>query len=184
MHRDFRHATPASSCWTMSPILYQRFTAAIHLQSTPPRTRTGDQLGWNQSCCQLHQGRTFSTLTTPCRAPMAIPLPKRVSSPHRYQEAEGEGLEPPSGSRRHLFSRQVPHPAGCLPLANKLRGLESNQGTDRPKAGLVLLVQSQASLPAATTPDRRCLGTRSNPDKLGEKDLNLHLLLQRQAAYH
>ncbi len=46
---------------------------------------------------------------------------------HAQFSAEGEGLEPPSGSRRRLFSRQVPHPAGCLPLADKLRGLESNQ---------------------------------------------------------
>ena len=40
------------------------------------------------------------------------------SSRHAYSSAEGEGLEPPSGSRRRLFSRQVPHPAGCLPSAS------------------------------------------------------------------
>ena len=31
--------------------------------------------------------------------------------------AEGEGLEPPNDLRRRLFSRQVPHPAGCLPFS-------------------------------------------------------------------
>ena len=42
----------------------------------------------------------------------ALPSHPLTPSP----QAEGEGLEPPSGLRRRLFSRQVPHPAGCLPF--------------------------------------------------------------------
>ena len=51
-----------------------------------------------------------------------------------------------------------------------------------------LLVQSQASLPTATTPDRLWINDTivvfRFAFQLGEKDLNLHLLLQRQVAYH
>ena len=46
-----------------------------------------------------------------------------------------------------------------------------------------LLVQSQASLPAATTPESIASPTRANVVELGEKDLNLHDLVQSQAAY-
>ena len=46
-----------------------------------------------------------------------------------------------------------------------------------------LLVQSQASLPAATTPESIAHSTRANVGELGEKDLNLHDLVQSQAAY-
>ena len=54
-----------------------------------PKDLNPDQLGWNQPCCQLHQGRVL------CRRP-----------------AEAVGLEPTNGLCRRLFSRQVPHPAG------------------------------------------------------------------------
>jgi hypothetical protein len=64
-------------------------------------------------------------------------------------------------------------------MREKLRVLESNQGTDR---RLVLLVQSQASLPTATAPDR-LHQTRTDVPEFGEKDLNLHHLVQSQAAY-
>lgn len=46
-----------------------------------------------------------------------------------------------------------------------------------------LLVQSQASLPAATTPESIATSTRVHVIELGEKDLNLHDLVQSQAAY-
>ena len=52
-------------------------------------------------------------------------------------EAEAVGLEPTSGSRRHLFSRQVPDPAGSLPvLTPQFRGLESNQRPPRSERGV------------------------------------------------
>ncbi len=65
---------------------------------------------------------------------------------------------------RHLFSKQAPHPAGSLPFFKKFRGLESNQ-------------RLPGSEPGATT-NSSCPGM-----KLGEKDLNLHNLVQSQAAY-
>ena len=70
----------------------------------------------------------------------------QVSLPldHGTGQAEGEGLEPPSGSHRHLFSRQAPHPAGCLP-SSSCGGWNRTNG---------LLGQGQASLPTATTPHR------------------------------
>ena len=46
-----------------------------------------------------------------------------------------------------------------------------------------LLVQSQASLPAATTPDRSSCWTPPWRPKFGEKGSNLRLLVQSQAAY-
>ena len=54
MHPDLRHATPASSCWTMSPCC-ERWFARRHA----PKDLNPDRLGWNQLCCQLHQGHTF-----------------------------------------------------------------------------------------------------------------------------
>ncbi len=68
-------------------------------------------------------------------------------------KAEGEGLEPPNGSRRRLFSRQVPHPAGCLPSASCGSWNRTN-GLLRPT--LRVGARSQASLPTATVPHRRC----------------------------
>ena len=58
---------------------------------------------------------------------------------------EAVGLEPTNGLCRRLFSRQVPHPAGWLPFVQSSSG-----GWNRTNG---LLVQSQASLPTATTPD-------------------------------
>ena len=46
-----------------------------------------------------------------------------------FTKAEAVRLELTSGFRRHLFSRQGPHPAGWLP-SFKLRRLESNQHED------------------------------------------------------
>ena len=68
---------------------------------------------------------------------------------HGPVKAEGEGLEPPSGPCRHLFSRQVPHPAGCLPCASCGSWNRTNG----------LLVQSQALLPTVTVPHRTCTTT-------------------------
>ena len=73
---------------------------AIHLQGTPPRTRT--LTNWvGTSHAAITPGTRISQRKARTRTPI--------------------------GSRRRLFSRQAPHSAGCLPLANKLRGLESNQ---------------------------------------------------------
>ena len=103
---------------------------------------------------------------------------------HGPVKAEGEGLEPPSGPCRRLFSRQVPHPAGCLPTAScggwnrtNIKAFRAPRLTvRRPRRRSIsptrvgatvfakssggrnrtcgLLIQSQASLPAATTPDQ------------------------------
>jgi hypothetical protein len=183
----------------MSPILCERFTFAIHLQGTPPRTRTGDQLGWNQSCCQLHQGRMSSTLTIPYRVPTAIPLPEWDSSPHRHQKAEGEGLEPPSGSRRRLFSGQAPHPAGCLPFPHIAAAspLHSELVESGVTVGFRVRIEKAAAAgiePASGRfraaslyqhrPTASVIRDTLVAKKLGEKGLNLRFLLQRQAAYH
>ena len=59
-------------------------------------------------------------------------LVREVPSPlgHRTMnfrfKAEAVGLEPTSGSRRHLFSRQGPHPAGWLPLYSRCSLRERN----------------------------------------------------------
>ena len=79
---------------------------------------------------------------------------------HGPVKAEGEGLEPPSGPCRHLFSRQVPHPAGCLPLANKLRGLESNQRPPGSEPGVTTSSNYPGSLLSRDT--------RKSPQARGE----------------
>ena len=50
-HPDLRHATPASSCWTMSPFGERRFT-----RKHAPKDLNPDQLVWNQSCCHYTRG--------------------------------------------------------------------------------------------------------------------------------
>jgi hypothetical protein len=92
-------------------------------------------------------------------------------------KAEGEGLEPPRDSRRHLFSRQAPHPAGCLPYFISSGGWNRTNG---------LLVQSQASLPAATTPDHsRFNGKQAHTwfaSSCGGRNRTCGLLVQSQAS--
>ena len=46
-----------------------------------------------------------------------------------------------------------------------------------------LLVQSQASLPAATASDHSFFKTMPSLSKFGEDDSNVRLLVQSQAAY-
>lgn len=76
------------------------------------------------------------------------------------------GLEPTSSASRHLFSRQVPHPAGWLPYdhhqSDQFRGLESNQRPPR---------------------SERSVTTNSNCPGFGKKDSNLHHLVQSQEAF-
>jgi hypothetical protein len=80
------------------------------------------------------------------RAARPVGVPGRSSGAagrsRRCAEAEAVGLEPTSGLRRHLFSRQAPHPAGWLPFRSG--GWNRTSG---------LHVQSVASLPAATAPE-------------------------------
>ena len=107
-----------------------------------PKDLNPDQLGWNQPCCQLHQGRVL------CR-----------------RAAEAVGLEPTSGSAATCFQDRL------LIRPDDFRASTSSGGWNRTNG---LLVQSQASLPAATTPDRFPCDTRCvvRSRKLGEKESN------------
>jgi hypothetical protein len=81
--------------------------------------------------------------------PVGVPgLVKPAQSRRPHSEAEAVGLEPTSGLRRHLFSRQAPDPAGWLPTVPFVSS--SSGGWNRTSG---LHVQSVASLPAATTPE-------------------------------
>jgi hypothetical protein len=62
-----------------------------------PKDLNPDQLGWNQPCCRLHQGRVC------CRQSAEVTNPAAPI---------GARLEPTSRDGDHLFSRQAPHPAG------------------------------------------------------------------------
>ena len=53
-------------------------------------------------------------------------LPLHQGHTFKYQR-KARDSNPQVGLHRRLFSRQVPHPAGCLPFVDKLRELESNQ---------------------------------------------------------
>ena len=76
--------------------------------------------------------------------PIGVPgLVEPARSHRRRCEAEAVGLEPTSGLRRHLFSRQAPDPAGWLPTVHfvpfrsvQFRGLESNQRPPRSERGV------------------------------------------------
>ena len=128
---SLRHATPASSCWTMSPILYERFTFTINLQGTPPRTRTLTNWVGTSHAANYTRDAQFS--------------------------AEGVRLELTSRDRDHLFSRQAPHPAGCLPFV-------SCGGRNRT---CVRTVQSRQPVPAQAPP-HRLFETRSSRQARGE----------------
>ena len=111
-------------------------------------------------------------------------------------KAEGEGLEPPSDSRRRLFSRQVPHPAGCLPLLcavycsfsvspssipssagalarKRLRGLESNQRP--PGSGPGVTTNSNYPGSLRHTISRKARGEGIEPSSPGSKPGGLPL---------
>ena len=88
--------------------------------------------------------------------------------------------------RLELTSGQVPPPvfetgSSSSRITSVLSCAKSSGGWNRTND---LLVQSQASLPTATTPDRVVSAdTHGRVPKFGEKDLNLHHLVQSQAAY-
>ena len=98
------------------PVLSPKVHASDPPARHAPKDLNPDQLGWNQSCCRYTRDVCLS--------------------------AEAARLELASGSHRHLFSRQAPHPAGWLPTASCGSWNRTNG----------LLVQSQASLPTATIP--------------------------------
>lgn len=79
---------------------------------------------------------------------------------------------------RRLFSRQRPHPAGWLPFVEISSGGWNRMGG--------LLVQSQASLPAATTPDRSCSNDKCAcawfASSCGGRNRTCGLLVQSQAS--
>ena len=147
LHQDFQHATPASSCWTMSPILCGRFAFCDPSSRHAPKDSNPDQLGWNQSCCQLHQGRIFLSGRRGTRTP------KRLTPPPVFKTGSSSGR---------------------MPSVCKLRRQESNLRHDG----------SEPPARASTGPTASVVRDTLDTQKLGEKDLNLHLLLQRQAAYH
>ena len=82
-----------------------------------PKDSNPDQLGWNQSCCQLHQGRTILSGRRGTRTPKRLappPVFKTGSSsgrmPSTCQVAPGVGIEPTASwvrTRRH-YQQQLP----------------------------------------------------------------------------
>ncbi len=97
LHRDFRHATPASSCWTMSPCCERRFA-----RKHAPKDSNPDQLGWNQSCCQLHQGRTILSGNRETRTH------KSRSRPPVFKTGSSSGRMASDCKLRELESNQRP----------------------------------------------------------------------------
>ena len=151
MHRDLRLATPVSSCWTMSPILCERFTFTIHLQGTPPGTRTGDQLGSNQSCCQLHQGRVVISGRRGTRTP------KRLAPPPVFKTGSSSGRMPSV-------------------VFHKLRGLESNQRPPGSEPGVTTSSNYPgSSLSRDTIKSRQARGEGIEPSLPGSKPGGLPL---------
>ena len=86
-----------------------------------PKDSNPDQLGWNQSCCQLHQGRTVLSGRRGTRTPKRLappPVFKTGSSsgrmPSTCQKAAVAGIEPASGRFRAASPYQHrPHRIGC-----------------------------------------------------------------------
>ena len=113
-HRDLRLATPASSCWTMSPFSERRFA-----RKHAPKDLNPDQLVWNQSCCHYTRGVCCF-----------------------------------SGSRetRTHKSRSRPPVFKTGPSSSRMTSVVASCGSWNRTNGL--LVQSQASLPTATTPQK------------------------------
>ena len=104
------------------------------------------------------------------------------------------GLEPPSGSRRRLFSRQVPHPAGCLPLVFAIHVLRLSSVARVSDRGV--RIRNQGAAGAGIEPTSRrserpvlplddpasIIGDTLVSKRLGEKESNLRFLVQSQAA--
>ena len=83
------------------------------------------------------------------------------------------GLEPTTVLPAPVF--ETGSSSGRMTSVCKFRGLESNQHRD---------VQSGPSLPVSTDPGSVCFWThRLSRKRFGEKELNLHHLVQSQAAY-
>ena len=116
LHRDFRHATPVSSCWTMSPILCRRFAFCDPSSRHAPKDSNPDQLGWNQSCCHYTRDAYLSAEGENSNPNRLAPPPvfKTGSSfgrmPSTCQQAPGVGIEPTASwfrARRH-YQQQLP----------------------------------------------------------------------------
>ena len=114
-HRDLRLATPASSCWTMSPCSERRFA-----RKHAPKDLNPDQLVWNQSCCHYTRGVCCFSGSRETRTH------KRFAPPPVFKTGSSSG---------------------------RMTSVLSSCGSWNRTNGL--LVQSQASLPSATTP--QCL---------------------------
>ncbi len=81
---SLRHARAASSPWK---------------PRHAPKDLNPDQLGWNQPCCQLHQGRVLCLLAAEetnaaRRCPTRTHKPGILLGHRRCEKARGEGIEP------------------------------------------------------------------------------------------
>jgi hypothetical protein len=145
LHPDLRHATPASSCSRD-----ESDSRAKVRSKHAPKDLNPDQLGWNQPCCRLHQGRVFVSGSCGGRNRTFVTT---------------------------VQSRLVRASTGPTAVFGSINVIAvfSSGGRNRTYG---LLVQSQASLPTATTPE--CFSLLSSRGTGGTRTralvLNRHLL--------
>jgi hypothetical protein len=86
------------------PVIHPSCFCLHPSQRHAPKDLNPDQLGWNQPCCQLHQGRVLC-----------------------LRAAEAVGLEPTTAKPRPVFKTGSSSGRMTSVHSIKLRGLESNQ---------------------------------------------------------
>ena len=153
---SLRLATPASSCWTMSPFGERRFA-----RKHAPKDLNPDQLVWNQACCHSTRGvccfsgsretRTHKPRSRPPvfkTGPSSSRMTSVVVSCGSWNRTNGLLVQ----SQASLPTATTPH-RSCFNDKITCAWFASSCGGRNRTCGL--LVQSQASLPTATTPHRK-----------------------------
>ena len=141
--------------------------------SSPGWTRTTDRLLVRELPSPLGYRTIFSTAREPSQgtSPRTRTLTNWVGTSRAANYTRDAHLQrKPWDSNPQGTSSRTCFRGRLLIRPDDFRCLASSGDRNRTNG---LLVQSQASLPAATTPDRRSLGTRSGPSKFGEKDLKV-----------
>lgn len=152
----------------------------------PRRDSTRDLLVDNQAStpgCSTRTGLCFvlGPLSVVLSNVSQLPVHDTTDHGQRTIPAEAVGLEPGTDQPgRAGWSATLWPPvvetgssSGRMASVGELRGLESNQR---------LPGQSRASRPAATSPHRMSFEDTACLHQVGEKDSNLHLLLQRTGS--
>ena len=157
-----------------------RSAVGVPGRSSPGRTRTTVGLGVGRMSLPLDHGTDVSSSGLTGNRTRISRLAEPVSSCWTMSPLQSKRKPWDSNPQ----AAQVPPPvfktgSSSGRMTSVDNAFKSSGGWNRTNG---LLVQSQASLPTATAPDR-VVSRHSCVPEFGEKDSNLHHLVQSQAAY-